>query len=293
MPLSYTELSAYQLLCNKDVYDMIDTLCAGKFSDWNIEDFERVVVDGNIHTSYDEKTVRAVIDSKLRELDGEKPLKRYLEQGQHTAFELFLYLPKTLEYDDRAFLLFWAYMAREFGDIELPIEGKQCRELYISVLKKLNIRLYSKNDYHIDRFSIKDSYGNSAPLNDGDIREALFTIEKRNQAFLRKREYNGEPVFLEKAAEKFSDFFGRIYPHTKLKRDFNVHDLCFAIDSSCTELQSNNTLLLWGVFTGEPLNYLACSRKCGVSNSRIKQCENTVVRNTGHSNRNMIAERKD
>lgn len=293
MPLSYTELSTYQLLCNKEVYQLIDTLCVEKFSDWRMEEFERAVVSGKTQTSYDEDSVRAVIENRLREMDTEKPLKRYLEEGQHYAYELFLYLPQIKECDESPFLLFWAYMAREFGDIELPIEAKQCRELYISVLKKFNIRLYSKNDYHIDRFSIKDSYENSAPLNDGDIREALFTIEKRNQAFLRKREYNGEPVFLEKAAEKFSDFFGRIYPHTKLKRDFNVHDLCFAIDSSCTELQSNNTLLLWGVFTGEPLNYLACSRKCGVSNSRIKQCENTVVRNTGHSNRNMIVERED
>ena len=286
--MSYTELSTYQLLCNKEIYQIIDKLCAEKFPDWDIETFERSVVGCAIKASYDEESVRAVIDSRLRELDTERPLKQYLESGKHCAFELFLYFPTSEEYDDRPYRLFWAYMAREFGDAELPMED--CRERYLSVLKLFNIRLYAPIYINIERFSVKNSYGESVLLSERDVRKALFTIERRNRAFLRKRYYSSEPVFLEKASEKFSEFFRRIYPHTRLKKDFNVHDLCFAIDSTCTEHQCDNILLLWGVYTGEPLNYSECAKKCGVSCSCIRQCERAVVRNVGHGGKEIIAE---
>lgn len=88
-PLSYTELSTFQLLCIKDVYQLIDTICADKYADWNIIDFEKAVVSNKYPNSYDEQSVRAAIESSLLKLDAEKPRKRYLEQGKHYAYELF------------------------------------------------------------------------------------------------------------------------------------------------------------------------------------------------------------
>ncbi len=59
------------------------------------------------------------------------------------------------------------------------------------------------------------------------------------------------------------------------------HELCFAIDSACTELARNDILLLWGVF-GKPITLAACGSKRGVSPSCIRQRQEMVVRNTGH-----------
>lgn len=72
--------------------------------------------------SYDEQSVRTAIESSLLRLDSEKPRKRYLEQGKHYAYELFLYLPEQFRFDEQPYKLFWAYMAREFSNNELPIE---------------------------------------------------------------------------------------------------------------------------------------------------------------------------
>lgn len=286
--MSYTELSTYQLLCNKEIYQIIDQLCAEKFPDWNIESFERSVIGCRIQAAYDEKAVRAVIDSHLRELDSEKPLRQYLESGRHSAYELFRYPQASEEYDDRPFRLFWAFMAREFGEAELPF--KDCREQYLAVLKRFNIRLFAPICSSIDRFSVKNGYGETVLLSERDVRKALYKIEGRNRAFQRKRYYNGEPVFLETASKKFSDFFKRIYPHIRLKENFNVHDLCYAMDSSCTEHQCERALMLWGVFTGEPLKYTACGKKFGVSGNCIRQCENAVIRNAGHCGKEILAD---
>ncbi len=62
-------------------------------------------------------------------------------------------------------------MAREFANLELPIEQDYCRKYYLSVLKQLNIRLYSHMYYNIERFLIK-SHGGIIPLSERDVREA-------------------------------------------------------------------------------------------------------------------------
>lgn len=168
-PLSYTELSTYQLLCIKDVYQLIDTICADKYADWNIIDFEKAVVSNKYPNSYDEQSVRTAIESSLLRLDSEKPRKRYLEQGKHYAYELFLYLPEQFRFDEQPYKLFWAYMAREFSNNELPIEKKQFRERYIAVLKKFNMRLYSNRTLYVKRFSVKTRYGEQMELEERDI----------------------------------------------------------------------------------------------------------------------------
>lgn len=80
--LSYTELSTYQLLCIKDVYQLIDTICADKYADWNIIDFEKAVVSNKYPNSYDEQSVRTAIESSLLRLDSEKPRKPVFRTGK-------------------------------------------------------------------------------------------------------------------------------------------------------------------------------------------------------------------
>ena len=195
-PLSYTELSTYQLLCIKDVYQLIDTICADKYADWNIIDFEKAVVSNKYPNSYDEQSVRTAIESSLLRLDSEKPRKRYLEQGKHYAYELFLYLPEQFRFDEQPYKLFWAYMAREFSNNELPIEKKQFRERYIAVLKKFNMRLYSNRTLYVKRFSVKTRYGEQMELEERDIRNAFSTLEGRNQAYTRKYDRIADTAYL-------------------------------------------------------------------------------------------------
>lgn len=196
-PLSYTELSTYQLLCIKDVYQLIDTICADKYADWNIIDFEKAVVSNKYPNSYDEQSVRTAIESSLLRLDSEKPRKRYLEQGKHYAYELFLYLPEQFRFDEQPYKLFWAYMAREFSNNELPIEKKQFRERYIAVLKKFNMRLYSNRTLYVKRFSVKTRYGEQMELEERDIRNAFSTLEGRNQAYTRKYDRIADTAYLD------------------------------------------------------------------------------------------------
>lgn len=238
-PLSYTELSTYQLLCIKDVYQLIDTICADKYADWNIIDFEKAVVSNKYPNSYDEQSVRTAIESSLLRLDSEKPRKRYLEQGKHYAYELFLYLPEQFRFDEQPYKLFWAYMAREFSNNELPIEKKQFRERYIAVLKKFNMRLYSNRTLYVKRFSVKTRYGEQMELEERDIRNAFSTLEGRNQAYTRKYDRIADTAYLDRAVEKLEEFAQRIYPDYQIRKDLNVHELCFAIDSACTELARN------------------------------------------------------
>lgn len=293
MPLSYTDLSTYQLLCVRDAYQMIDVVCADKFSEWNIVDFEKAVVNGFIHSPYDEQTVRNLIYDGLRELDEKKPLKRYLESGQHYVCELFLQVPYVYTHDERPFLLFWAYLAREYGDEILPIEKARCREIFQSVLKRFKMRLYINDDYYIDRFTIPADTDSAAPLSEMNLRTAFFTVTHRNQAYSRRTVYNGGAVYLDKAAEKFGKFLDGVFPGYAVRDDFNIHDLCFAVDSTCTELQRDYVFSLWGVFTGESLTYTACGEKCGVTKNRISACENTILRNVGHTERCLFARPKE
>lgn len=99
-------------------------------------------------------------------------------------------------------------------------------------------------------------------------------------------------LILMRAVEKLEEFAQRIYPDYQIRKDLNVHELCFAIDSACTELARNDILLLWGVFTGKPITLAACGSKRGVSPSCIRQRQEMVVRNTGHGSRRIIMEPK-
>lgn len=183
-------------------------------------------------------------------------------------------------------------IVREFSNNELPIEKKQFRERYIAVLKKFNMRLYSNRTLYVKRFSVKTRYGEQMELEERDIRNAFSTLEGRNQAYTRKYDRIADTAYLDRAVEKLEEFAQRIYPDYQIRKDLNVHELCFAIDSACTELARNDILLLWGVFTGKPITLAACGSKRGVSPSCIRQRQEMVVRNTGHGSRRIIMEPK-
>ena len=139
---------------------------------------------------------------------------------------------------------------------------------------------------------MKTRYGEQMELEERDIRNACSTLEGRNQAYTRKYDCIGETAYLDRAVEKLEEFAQRIYPDYQIRKDLNVHELCFAIDSACTELARNDILLLWGVFTGKPITLAACGSKRGVSPSCIRQRQEMVLRNTGHGSRRIIMEPK-
>lgn len=138
---------------------------------------------------------------------------------------------------------------------------------------------------------MKARYGEQMELNERDIRNAFSTFEDRNQAYTRKYDYIGETAYLDRAVEKLGEFAQGIYPDYQIRKDLNVHELCFAIDSACTELAKNDILLLLGVFTVKPITFAACESKRGVTPSCIRQRQEMVVRNTGHGRRRIIVDK--
>lgn len=292
-PLSYTDLSTYQLLCIKDVYQMMDNLCMGKLPSWDIVNFEKAIVSSNVHCSFDEETVREIIKDGLLKLDEEKTLKRYLEDGKHYAYELFMYLPENFHITQKQYILFWAYMAREFSDLELPVDAKRFREKYITVMKQFNFPYDTGCTRSVERFSVKTKYGVQNELDEAELRQALYILEARNRAFMRERDYDGEKVYLGKAIEELSAFAERVWPSYRVRKDLNIHDFLFALDSTCTEASRDDVLALWGVFTGEPMSFTACGRRRGVTGSRIRQTQVNVISRVGNRARRIILEPKE
>lgn len=292
MPLSYSELSTYQLLCIRETYDLIDAQCSACVPDWNIVDFEKEVVSNLSGNTSRIQIVRERIAEGLRELDNQMPLKQYLEQGEHSARELFLQAPEISAKDKRPFLLFWAYVAREYSHMTLPIEKSRCRDNFQSVLKQFKLRLYGNRDYTVERFCSFHNIESMIQLREADLRGAQFTIDGRNQAYARKTVFEDNPIYLDKAKDRFRRFLDNVYPEYEVKEDLTIHELCFAVDSTCTSLQRDYVFLLWGVFTGKPMNLSNCARAFGVTGSRIKACENTVVRNAGHEELAILARPK-
>lgn len=277
---SYKELSTFQLLCINEIYQIIDRKCSKSIPDWNMIGFEKALVNGSKSM---ERRVRELICSDLSEMDVRKPLNQYLSPGEHYAQELFLVLPRLWARDVRSFLLFWAYVARKYSDMVLPIDKEKCREIYMTVLKEFGLRLYAHQDFYVERFSVSGK-GNddTALLAPDDLQSALHHIEHRNQAFTRRTEYHGGPVYLDSAVKQLNEFSAHIHPAYTVRADLGIHDLCFAVDSYATERQRDYTFCRWGIFSGEPMTYNACGTKFYVTGARIRACENTLVRNVGH-----------
>lgn len=282
MPISYTQLSTYNLLQNNEIYNRTNEICNELFSDWSIENFERLLLGEKIQLSFSEDDVRNAINDTLLGLDKTKPFLRYLEQGKHYGYELFTNIPEPSHYET-SFMKFWLYISRAFSEYVLPIDEKQFRTFYLDATEKLGIRLSNNRDYSIDRLVVNNGYGNDGFINAKDIREAMYVVEARNRAFHKRMTYNCEQSLLDvpkRILNERADNYDNPYWKMKLKDDFDIHSLCFAVDSSCTVRQRNVAFLKWGVFTGTPLKYIECGRKLGISGNCVRQFENAVIRNS-------------
>ena len=289
MPISYTQLSTYNLLLDKSTYNLIDTVCKVKFADWDIVAFERAILGENSQASYSEAAVRNAIYEQLLDLDKAKPSLLYLEQGNHYATEIFRIVPETI-YPRESFKMFWSHISRVFSDYVLPIDKYEFRKVFLSELEKLGIRQQTNRDYYISQFTVRNTFGNEGMLNAKDIREAMYTVEARNQAFSKRTANNGANAYLDAICSVLKE---RAEEHStenwtlKLREDFDIHSLCFAVDSSCTEKQRDGAFLRWGIFTGEPLSYAECGRRLGVTGKCVALYEHAVIRHL-ISNKKML-----
>lgn len=280
MPKSYTQLSTYNLLQNKKVYCLTDEVCQKAFGDWDISVFERTILGGKYNKSYSEADVRRTIHDHLLKLDVERPNLCYLEQGKHYGDELFRNVPDSGD-SRSSFKLLWAYLSRIFSEYILPIDEKELRNTYLSEIEKFGIKQQSNRDKTIPQFAVKDGDCCDGVINEKDIRYALYTIEARNRGFAKRIAYSGEKTYLEKAKkiiEQKTEIHNTQYWTLKLRDDFDIHTLCYAIDSSSTEKQRNGAFMRWGIFTGENLSYAECGRRLGITGKCVIQFENAVLR---------------
>lgn len=289
MPISYTQLSTYNLLQDKSTYNLIDTVCKEKFTDWDIVAFERSVLGEQSQASYTENDVRDAVYEELLELDKAKPSLLYLEQGTHYGSELFRVVPESGE-PRSSFKMLWSYVSRVFSDYVLPIDTDEFRKLFLAELEKIGIRQQTNRDYKISQFAINDRFGKDGIINAKDIRYAMYSAEARNRAFNIRMENNGDKAYLDAICSVLKE---RAKEHStkkwtlKLREDFDIHSLCFAVDSSCTEKQRDGAFLRWGIFTGEPLSYAECGRRLGVTGKCVALYEHAVIRHL-ISNKKML-----
>lgn len=280
MPKSYTQLSTYNLLQNKKIYCLIDEVCRKAFSDWDISAFERTILGGKNNISFSEADVRSLINDYLLKLDAERPNLCYLEQGKHYGDELFRSVPDSGE-SRASFKLLWAYLSRVFSEYLLPIDEKELRNKYLAEIEKFGIKQQSNRDKKIPQFAVNDGDYTDAIINEKDVRYALYTIEARNRGFGKRIAYSGEQMYLEKAKKIIEDkmaIHNTQYWTLKLRDDFDIHTLCYAIDSSSTEKQRNGAFMRWGIFSGETLSYAECGRRLSITGKCVIQSENAVLR---------------
>lgn len=94
MSIPYTKLTYNDILHHQATYDCFDK--AGKvfFLDWDMIEFEKVVLDDR--NPYYLKMADEIMKTPnlFSSLDNEIPFLRVHEQGQHYRYELFLSPPK-------------------------------------------------------------------------------------------------------------------------------------------------------------------------------------------------------
>lgn len=275
MPISYTQLSTYNLLQDKCTYNLMNEICEKKFDDWDIMAFERAILGEDTQVSYTEEDVRSAICEHLFALDKTRPNLLYLEQGTHYGSELFRIVPESSE-PRSSFKLLWSHISRVFSDYVLPIDKNEFRQMFLAELEKIGIRQQTNREYRIAQFAINDGFGKDGTINAKDVRYAMYFAEARNRAFSLQTENNGETIYLDvirDILEKKAKMYSNEYYTLRLKKDFDIHTLCFVVDSSCTVKQRTAAFLRWGVFTGEPLTYEECGRRLGVSGKSVSQSD--------------------
>lgn len=293
MPLSYKSFNIYQLLCHRETYELIDAACKTAIPNWDISRFEREIHSELLDMTSTIDTVMDLVSAKLDELDKQHPLLRYLEQGQHVGAELFLTVPAP-QFDCSAYYILWAIIAREFSSEPLPMDEAELRRRYVSIVKSYGINIEKNTVYAIDALKANDGWHLDGLVNAHDIRRSLYLVEDRNRAFKQRLECDADKLYIDHARKRFEQHCQLISTQDQryvLREDFDAHNMCFAIDSSCTVKQRDYTFQRWGVFTGKPLSCNKAGAVCGVTTERIRQSENTVLRNSVRDRRALLVRR--
>lgn len=290
MPLSYKSFNIYQLLCHRRTYELIDDVCKAGIPNWNISRFEREIHSELLDMGSTIDTVMELVSAKLDELDRQYPLLRYLEQGQHVGDELFLTVPDP-QFDYSAYYILWAIIAREFSGELLPMDETELRKKFVSIVKGYGINYENGKNYEVDALKINDGWHLDGLVNAHDIRRSLYLVEDRNRAFMKRMECDADKLYIDHARKRFEQHCQLISTQDQcyvLRKDFDAHNMCFAIDSSCTVKQRDYTFQRWGIFTGKPLSCNKAGAVCGVTTERIRQSENTVLRNSVRDRRSLL-----
>jgi len=290
LPISYKSFNIYQLLCHRKTYELIDEACKTGIPGWDISRFEREIHSELLDMRSTIDTVLELVSAKLDELDKEQPLLRYLEHGQHVGDELFLTIPFP-QYKYSAYYILWAIIAREFSGEPLPMDGTELRKKFVSIVKSFGINPENNNDYKVDALKINDGWYLDGLVNAEDIRRSLYLVEDRNRAFKQRMECDADKLYIDRAKKRFEQHCSVISRQNQcyvLREDFDAHNMCFAIDSSCTVRQRDYAFQRWGVVTGEPMSYQKSGVICGVTAERIRQSESTVLRNSVRDRRALL-----
>jgi len=290
LPLSYKSFNIYQLLCHRKTYELIDEACKTEIPGWDISRFEREIHSELLDMRSTIDTVLQLVSAKLDELDKEQPLLRYLEHGQHIGDELFLSIPSP-QFEYSAYYILWAIIAREFSGEPLPMDETELRNKFVSIVKSYGINLEKNNDYEIDALKINDGWYLDGLVNAHDVRRSLYLVEDRNRAFKQRMECDADKLYIDQAKKRFEQHCQIISNPNQcyaLRKDFDVHNMCFAIDSSCTARQRDYAFQRWGVLTGKPMSCQKSGAVCGVTAERIRQSESTVLRNSVRDRRALL-----
>lgn len=282
MPISFKSLSIHQLLRHKKSYELIDEVCSNSIPKWDIWRFEREIYSYRIDTHSTVEKVLTLISSRLEELDEKYPILRYMEKGVHKGHELFLTSP-IIDSVYGADYVFWNVVAREFSDDVLPMDEKEMRSRIIAVYKRYGFNFDNYGATYNVTFALNDGDCYDGYVATGDVRRLLKIAENRNKGFMRRLDVDADSLFFDYAKTQYEKFYQRfdiLHKKFDFREDFDIHTLCFAVDSACTENQRDQAFHCWGVLTGTPLKYKIAGERFGVTGKRIAQSENAVLRNS-------------
>lgn len=291
MPIPYEKLTYNDILHHKAAYDRFDMVGKALFADWDIIGFEKAVLGfGDEHYLYMADKIKET-PNLYGDLDTKMPILRFLEEGQHYAYELFITPPTC--WGSEGTPLWWAYASRKLSAYTLPVDEETLFEAYNSVAKEFGIKINSGKPYYIERF---DAGGLNAGIVSGDfVRSGWYTIRDRNQLYQNGINKNVD-LYLDKAKERISWYCNRFRADEfELVPDMSKHDFIFAMnDSKINEHQMEIAFLLWGVFTGTPLTITEVANIKGVSYEAIRSIESRVLQKLlSNKNRGTIIRPKE
>jgi len=152
MPVARIKLSLKELLYEKETYEILEDTAMHLYNGFSMGQLEGAVLGSGEYCPGIENN-ELIIRARMR-LDGwdkHKPFLKFGEPGQHYANELFLSQP--CNWGSRGAPFFWAYMARTFSHIELPMPADAFRKKYMMEVQKLGIP-YGVDEYvHIPQFA--------------------------------------------------------------------------------------------------------------------------------------------